>query len=196
MTLHHVVARLLFLSATRVWQVTQPVVAFLTTRVTILDKDNSEKSSRLLGYLKGSYFTCPCSSLCKRIILEHSCVGGLAVYTVHHDCKWSTCASISLVGKEWPSAILGTKRSIEIAWQKLARLELTTHQGTFFWLCISCNKSKDMSWTLHCYIKIPRAQYFLDKWELNISKRKQHIPVKYFCQWHIAQQSRYVAGHQ
>jgi hypothetical protein len=30
-----------------------------------------------------------------------------------------------------------------------------------------------------------------DKWEVRISKRKQHVQVKYFCQWHIAQQSRF-----
>ena len=196
MTLHHVVARLLFLSATRVWQYTQPVVAFLTTRVTILGKDNSEKSSRLLGYLKGSYFTCPCSSLCKHIIIEHSCVSGLAVYTVHHDCKWSTCARISLVGKEWLSAILGTKRSIQIAWQKLARLELITHQVHSYGSVFHATRAR--IWVGHFIVisKYHEHNTSWDKWELNISKWKQHIPVKYFCQWHIAQQSRYFEGHQ
>ena len=89
---HHTTAQLLFMAG-RAWRDVQTAVAFLTTRVKLLDKDDWGKLKRVLKYLNGT------RSL--KLTINVNDLGILKRYVdgshrVHWDCKGQGGAMFTL----------------------------------------------------------------------------------------------------
>jgi hypothetical protein len=88
---HHTVAQLLFLS--RVCRDIQTAVAFLTTRVKQLDKDNWGKLNHVLKYLNGTCYL-KLTLAANSLSILHWYVN--ASHQIHDDCQGHTGAFLTL----------------------------------------------------------------------------------------------------